>query len=256
MNRRFTTRGRFQIAILLCILIFCSSHTKGQESHISRIYSVTGAGVEPIAQLNGVISMLDLKPLVQKHSVNSKSTQTAIVLPIYISNFNVIHERDCSASLHWKTNTELGISEFFIEHSTDGIRFNVIHSFQSEGKAEGDSYSYTYPYAANGANFFRIRTKDIMRDSNYGPTIRVLVSCFEPTVQVYPNPTRSSINIRGVSPGQKLELSNMFGKTLRNQIITNDDARIDLDDLQTGIYLLIIANERGEQLIRTRINKQ
>src|SRR5436190_24280082 len=57
-------------------------------------------------------------------------------LPIYITDFNVIHDAPCIAKLHWRTNTELGMSDFFVEHSTDGITFDVLYSFPSNGEAE------------------------------------------------------------------------------------------------------------------------
>ena len=79
---------------------------------------------------------------------------------------------------------------------------------------------------------------------------------FEPAIQAYPNPARTLINIRGASTGQSLQLSNMFGKVMRNQVITNTEPTIDLDGLQPGIYVLVVSNERGEEVTRTRINKQ
>jgi hypothetical protein len=48
----------------------------------------------------------------------------------------------------------------------------------------------------------------------------------------------------------------MFGKVMRNQIITNTEPSVDLDGLQPGIYVLVVNNERGEEISRTRINKQ
>jgi hypothetical protein len=223
MNKISTSGKLIQIVVLVLIVVLtASSQMKGQNIAIKK----------------------------------SIGTPGEVVLPIYISNFNAIHDRDCSATLRWKTNTELGISDFFVEHSTDGITFNVVHSFASQGKAEGDYYAYTYPYASRGSNFFRVRTKDIMRDSNYGPIVRVLVSCFEPKIEAYPNPAQDAINVGGVSAGQTLQLSNMFGELMRNQTVTNGEARLYLDGLQPGIYVLVVANERGEEISRTRINKQ
>jgi hypothetical protein len=189
-------------------------------------------------------------------SVNENKPVSAQVLPIYITNFNAVHDADCAAHLRWKTNTELGISDFFVEHSVDGITFNEIYTFESQGKAEGDYYSYTYHYAANGANYFRIRTKDIMSDSNYGPVVKVLVTCKEPLIQAFPNPAQDYLKVRGVSNGNTIQLSNMFGKVMRNQSASSTEADLDLNGLQPGIYVLTVANERGQEITRTRINKQ
>lgn len=191
-------------------------------------------------------------------SVNgeSKLATNTQVLPIYITNFNVIHDADCAAHLRWKTNTELGISDFFIEHSIDGVSFNEIYTMPSRGAAEGDYYSWSYNYAASGANFFRIRTKDIMSDSNYSPIVKVLVTCKEPTIEAFPNPAQDFLKVRGVSAGNTIQLSNMFGKLMRNQPAESSESNLDLHGLQPGIYVLVVTNERGEEIARTRINKQ
>jgi hypothetical protein len=250
MKKRFTTHHPFRIA-LFSLMLAISTGAKAQDIISESANTMLAANHELSAQPENRTVASDESPL-----GNAGKTAGDIILPIYVSNFNAIHDHDCSATLRWKTNTELGISEFYLEHSTDGISFNVIHSFLSDSKAEGHYYAYSYPYASNGANFFRIRTRDIMSDSNYGPIVRVLVSCFEPAIQAYPNPARNLINLRGVTTGQSLQLSNMFGKVMRNQVITTSEPSVDLDGLQPGIYVLVVNNEHGQEISRTRINKQ
>ena len=184
------------------------------------------------------------------------SPAVSMPLPIYITDFNVTHEAACSATLRWKTSTELGVSYFNVEHSTDGVTFNDIYSFPSGGTAQGDYYAYTYRYATNGANYFRLRTHDILSDSNYGKVVRVLVKCDERPIEVFPNPAQDYLKIMGATAGENVQVSNMFGKILQARNLTSDDETLDLTGLQPGIYVLVVSNEKGEEVSRTRFNKQ
>lgn len=181
---------------------------------------------------------------------------TSLPLPIYVTNFNVTHEEACSATIRWKTSTEIGVSEMFLEHSTDGVNFTDIYARPCAGTSEGDYYSFTYRHATSGFNYFRVRTRDILSDSNLGAIVRVLVTCDERPIEVFPNPAQEFIKINGAAAGQTVQISNIFGKVQLLKKLNSTDESLSLEGLQTGIYLLIVSNEQGQELSRTRINKQ
>lgn len=59
---------------------------------------------------------------------------------------------------------------------------------------------------------------------------------------IFPNPVSNTLNITGVETESKLEILNLQGQVLKQQII-NSDQSIDLQSFPTGIYLVKINHQ-------------
>ncbi len=69
------------------------------------------------------------------------------------------------------------------------------------------------------------------------------------TVSIYPNPSKGSFIVKGISENSKVELINSLGRVV-DQIYVYSSEFISFDNLNRGIYLLKITSEFDEQLIR------
>lgn len=62
-------------------------------------------------------------------------------------------------------------------------------------------------------------------------------------ISIYPNPTSSSVSISSSTKILSLELYNLLGKRI---LITKNSNKLDLSNLNSGVYLVKIQTEKGE----------
>lgn len=62
-------------------------------------------------------------------------------------------------------------------------------------------------------------------------------------ISIYPNPTSSSVSISSATKILSLELYNLLGKRI---LITKNSNKLDLSNLNSGVYLVKIQTEKGE----------
>lgn len=65
---------------------------------------------------------------------------------------------------------------------------------------------------------------------------------------IFPNPVSNTLNISGIETESKLEILNLQGQVLKQQII-NSDQIINLQSLPSGIYMVKI-NHQVEKFIK------
>ena len=71
-------------------------------------------------------------------------------------------------------------------------------------------------------------------------------------VSVYPNPTTGILNIESTQKIHKIEIYNLAGKLLRQEQSTG---KLNLSDLNQGVYLIRISPEKGASLTKKIILK-
>ena len=65
------------------------------------------------------------------------------------------------------------------------------------------------------------------------------------TIKIYPNPANSELNLNIASTDKvEISISNMLGEVL---IIANNQNRIDISNLTTGIYIITITRGQFKQ---------
>jgi hypothetical protein len=72
----------------------------------------------------------------------------------------------------------------------------------------------------------------------------------KPTVSIYPNPVKNSINIKGLEVTTYLEVFNMMGKSVITKTIDPLQNSIDLSSLSNGMYLFNFKNEYQNKAIK------
>ena len=79
-----------------------------------------------------------------------------------------------------------------------------------------------------------------------------------PTFSVYPNPVRSTMNIRIENVGENATYSlvNMVGKVVATEKITGDQMSVDVSALNDGIYILQITDVNGSTSKKVLVSKQ
>ncbi len=65
-------------------------------------------------------------------------------------------------------------------------------------------------------------------------------------ISAYPNPANEFFVVKGIKSGYNLRLNNIMGKTIRTITSTSDNEKVSVSLLPTGLYNLIISDEKGD----------
>jgi hypothetical protein len=80
----------------------------------------------------------------------------------------------------------------------------------------------------------------------------------ESEFKLYPNPAKNEIEIEFISePGilkpKKVQINNVVGKEMKSLVIGNRKQKIDVSDLDNGVYFLIIRNNQNETITKKMV---
>lgn len=173
-------------------------------------------------------------------------------LPLELLNFN-LKKRGNSAILDWSTSSEVNVSGFDVEYSSDGNQWAKIGFEHAKGGAGPISYTYRHNNLASGNNYYRLKILDTDGASEYSKIRDIKLDILSDVESVYPNPFNDRINIEiPMSKGVpvRIKISDMLGKTLYDQLFLSEDFSFKktiagLADLKAGAYILeVIADEK------------
>ena len=107
--------------------------------------------------------------------------------------------------------------------------------------------SQVYTSAANG-NYAVIISQNGCSDTSACVTITTTGIVLKPNnedIQIFPNPTTSTITLKGLSADSDIHIMNALGQTLFSKTINQKDVEkiIDLSDFKNGMYYIQIENK-------------
>ena len=163
-------------------------------------------------------------------------------LPVELLSFKV-ELNGKNANLIWITAQELNNDRFEIEHSNDGLTFEMIGTVKGNGTVnQVSNYSFTHKSINSGFNYYRLKQVDFDGKYEYSEIKRVSLGAFEDiSVTIYPNPTDDVASIL-INDGiaTSIELLTLSGTIL--QSIRYEDGMsshsFDLNELESGMYLI------------------
>ena len=139
----------------------------------------------------------------------------------------------------------------------DGVWYNngtmetLPGSVDTSGIA-GGNFTYTYT-ASNGVcpDETSIVTVVVNSGCDFTAGLDELSAHFD----LYPNPTRSSVQLSWTSSGSaSVVLTDLNGKVLSSQVVDETQTTLDLSNYTPGVYLITV--QMGEQVVTERIIKQ
>lgn len=149
---------------------------------------------------------------------------TAAPLPVTFGEIKGYNKED-GTRLDWTVHTEINVSHYEIERSTDGVSFSKIGSVTAQAKDGVLYYTYFDAMAAAGVNFYRVRNVDLDGKYSYSAIVKVSggKAASERTA-VYPNP------------------------------VQNGRVNLQTGNLVKGIYTIEVFNATGQQVYNKMIN--
>ena len=159
-----------------------------------------------------------------------------IILPVDFGDLN-LKLRNSNLRLIWNTFSEINNDRFEIERSFEGRGFEKI----GEVKGATDSntervYSFDDKLIDEGVYYYRIMQVDLDGKFSFSDMKSIYFNQ-EKSFKVYPNPANAFINIANAEAGTFLVI-NMSGQTVKELIVNNENQRLDISDLESGLYFI------------------
>jgi hypothetical protein len=169
---------------------------------------------------------------------------TLTAVPVALTSFNV-RNNNCIAMLNWTTATEQNSKYFEVQLSTDGINFNTVGFVPSNRNSNIERQYNFSSNLINQNNYFRLNMVDIDGSSKFGPIVMVTTTCSNRVITMYPNPSRSTVTVRGLTGDNRLLLLDNLGQVIKSIKTSNYSETLNISNLPSGAYLLqILSNNK------------
>lgn len=179
---------------------------------------------------------------------------SSMTLPVELLYFNA-RELNGSVELLWETAVEINNEKFEIEQSQNGRTFTKIGDVDGSGSSVvNQKYSFMITYPKNEISYYRLKQVDFDGQFEYSETISLYFGIESGQIgEFYPNPSKSGLvhlEYNSRNDGEILvSVFDVTGKFVVNQIqkISNGNNHLEFDfsDLNAGIYIIKIEDERN-----------
>ena len=102
--------------------------------------------------------------------------------------------------VEWKAANENNLKKYDVEKSFDGIHFTTANTVAANNAALSN-YSWLDVQAAEGYNYYRIKSVDVNGKAEYSKVVKVFIGTPRKAITVYPNPVTDGV-IHLQLPGQ------------------------------------------------------
>lgn len=166
-----------------------------------------------------------------------KVSYTAPALPINLLYFNAKTSDNELVELNWATSSESNSDKFEIEKSEDSKLWSTIGQVKaSENSSEKLEYKFEYVAQKAGMNYYRLKPLDLDGKFTYSKIVGLFIELGENTINLFPNPTQNTIEIKGISIEKEgVEIFNNLGQNVTKKVIFKNQS-IYVSSLPRGKY--------------------
>ncbi|PLW92763.1 MAG: hypothetical protein C0592_09110 [Marinilabiliales bacterium] len=173
-------------------------------------------------------------------------------LPIELISFAGMCNTKKQTCLNWSTAAEINNDFFTVERSSDAIQWEDIANISGAGNSNTvQNYSFTDKNATEEKYFYRLKQTDF--DGQYSYSDVILVENCDNNcnnINVYPNPVKEDLYLETscLEEGNvSIKIYNTYGemKIFEESHVIRDynRIRIDVSELDPGLYLLLFEND-------------
>ncbi|AMJ67939.1 hypothetical protein AXW84_22850 [Hymenobacter sp. PAMC 26628] len=164
--------------------------------------------------------------------------------------------QNLDALLTWRTASEKNSDYFAIERSADATRFIELGMVRSQGSAA--SYQFVEKGVGSilpGTVYYRLREMDLNGTATYSPVQAIVFGTLFPEMQLYPNPAVGELRMRLPVAGAHFTIYSATSQVLLEADTKTKEALIDISNLPTGGYSLLIQPSQGAQVRKFFVKK-
>lgn len=168
--------------------------------------------------------------------------ETNYPLPLTMISYQVLMKNNNQVLNNWKTTNEINVSHYNIERSNNAQNFTTIGKVKANNKQEND-YSFTDDLKTNEQQlqtlYYRISGIDFDGRETYSAIKTISKRQLFNTVNIFPNPTKSLVNIECKESISKLLIIDYSGRVIKQ---LNNPAEqyqtINTQQFAKGIYVV------------------
>ncbi|MFP5042885.1 beta strand repeat-containing protein [Parasediminibacterium sp. JCM 36343] len=179
-----------------------------------------------------------------------------IITPVKFGTISASALANSTVKVSWQSLTEVNVSSYVVEASTDGVSFAPKGSIKAVGLT---AYSFIDITPATGVNYYRIKAVDNDGKTTYSASVSVNESGVASKLAVYPNPVKNKqLNfVLGtvVAANYTLVVTNTLGQTVLAKTISHSGSNTSYSvslpaSTTTGTYFIKLGNGNN-QLTKT-----
>lgn len=229
----------------------------------SRQIASASAGMQQITLVNSTdqVILVAKSPAGCYDKVISVATSSS--LPVKLVSFTATLNNSNKADLKWTTASEINVSHFVVERSTDGANYNdagVVFAYGNATDKTNYNFSDNVSSIQSGIVYYRLRSVDIDGKFQYSETRIIRISKTTDTnitIQAYPNPVINELRVSIPSTWQNkkvvYELYNANGQATKRMeaASSNQTETLNVNSLAPGFYLMKVTcdGESAQQKI-------
>lgn len=169
-----------------------------------------------------------------------------IAAPVEIVAFDAQPYSQHRARVTWATASESNNDFFTLEHSADGLRFELAKTMNGNNSLSGSNYEWIDPSPHAGLNYYRLHQTDFNGRTSHLGIRSVRIGGHEASVRVSPNPLNGAVmtlltDLPDAFQGF-LEITDMSGKIVATQQLALERGRNKVQQpvqhIAPGIYFL------------------
>lgn len=188
-------------------------------------------------------------------SITIANVSSLVPLPLSLLDFSV-KKAGNGVRINWTTASEINVDRHLVEHSTDGLHFTTIASFQGQqASSAGAKYSCFHAQPSKGRNYYRL--KEVDGDGSEKVFVVKSVDFTQSAITIKSsNPVIGFVVINGLSSGiYDLNLVDANGRSVMTTKVSNvSDYSLALPaSLTKGTYWLVVSGQGefiSQQLVK------
>ena len=158
----------------------------------------------------------------------------------------------------WQTANEINVSHFYVQRSTNGRDFNIIHKEPAKNQAL-NNYAFIDEAPNEGVNYYRIVSVDKDGKTSFSEVKQININHSSlNTIVLFPNPTTRLVNIvlptSTVSEAANwyITVTDVYGKTIIEKQLTATQSQLNIQGGK-GLYSARLFNKGSGKQINTKI---
>ena len=149
----------------------------------------------------------------------------------------MLNERQ--AKINWETATEINVSHFNVQRSSDGISFETVGVVKAKGASK---YTFTAPPPPEGGiEYFSLEVVDKNGSLTYSEVKELSIINYQ--LSIFPNPIKNFVYVSGWDFKQVV-ISDISGRVL----LKSTEKKIDISSLVSSTYMVQIETLNGNHV--------
>jgi hypothetical protein len=192
------------------------------------------------AKIHGTVSLF---PAARINYISMTVSYLATVLSQQALQFQVANGANHSAALSWKSNAVDEGATYVLERSANSMKWLPVQGLLQQG-FNTSLFTFLDAQPLPGQSFYRLKVTYTSGEVRYS-TVLPYEYIDNISLKCYPNPVTTIIQVAGVIPGERVLLTDLYGKLLFSSApAKNNIIQLDMAHLQPGMYIISTRNRK------------